>query len=39
MLTLDVSGGSAREELLSTTTVDPTIARAAGTAPLGTPYE
>jgi len=24
---------------LSTTTVDPTIARAAGKAPLGTPYE
>ncbi len=39
VLTLDVSGGSAREELLSTTTVDPTIARAAGKAPLGTPYE
>jgi hypothetical protein len=39
VLTLDVSGGSAREELISTTTVDATTARAAGKAPLGTPYE
>jgi len=39
VLTLDASGGSAREELLSTTTVGATIARAAGKAPLGTPYE
>jgi hypothetical protein len=37
-LTLDVSGGSAREELVSTRTVDAATARRAGTAPLGTPY-
>jgi len=39
VLTLDVSGGSAREAQLSTTTVDPTIARPAGKTQLGTPYE
>lgn len=39
VLTVDASGGSAREELLSTRTVDETTAHAAGTTPLGTPYE
>ena len=39
VLTLDVSGGTAREELMSTRTVDQATARAAGTAPLGTAYE
>jgi hypothetical protein len=38
-LTLDVSGGSGREELLSTRQISGAAARAAGTAPLGTPYE
>ena len=39
VLTLDVSGGTTREELVSTRTVDQATARAAGTAPLGTAYE
>jgi len=39
VLTLDVSGGAGREELLSTRTVSVATARAAATAPLGTPYE
>ena len=38
VLTLDASGGSAREELLTMETVTDAAARAAGTAPLGTPY-
>lgn len=38
VLTLDVSGGAGREELLAHTTVSPDVARAAGTTPLGRPY-
>jgi len=38
VLTLGVSGGAGREELVSTETVDAATARAAGTSPLGTPY-
>ena len=38
VLTLDASGGSAREELVSTRTVGAGVARRAATAPLGTPY-
>ncbi|MGH3345947.1 MAG: hypothetical protein ACRDO4_03110 [Nocardioides sp.] len=38
VLTLDASGGSAREELVSTRMVGDTAARQAGTAPLGTSY-
>jgi hypothetical protein len=37
-LTLDVSGGAGREELLAVTHVDAATARAAGTTPLGDPY-
>ncbi len=39
VLALDISGGAGREELISMETVDVATARAAGTAPLGTPYE
>jgi hypothetical protein len=39
VLTLGVSGGAGREELVSMETVDAATARAAGTAPLGTPYD
>lgn len=39
VLTLGVSGGAGREELVSEREVDPGTARAAGTTPLGTPYE
>jgi len=39
VLTLDVSGGAGREELVSTRKVDAKTAKAAGTAPLGTSYE
>ena len=38
VLTLGVSGGAGREELVSTERVDAATARAAGTAPLGAPY-
>jgi hypothetical protein len=38
VLTLDISGGSGREELVTVHTVDPATAEAAGAAPLGTPY-
>ena len=38
VLALDIAGGSAREELVSTRTVGDEAARRAGTAPLGTPY-
>ena len=38
VLTLDVSGGTAREELVSTERVSAAVARAAGTVPLGAPY-
>ena len=38
VLTLDVSGGTAREELVSTERVPADVARAAGTVPLGAPY-
>ena len=38
VLTLDVAGGSAREELVSSRTVGAEAARRAATAPLGTPY-
>ncbi len=37
-LALGVSGGGGREELLRMEKVDPSVARAAGTAPLGEPY-
>jgi hypothetical protein len=37
-LTLDVSGGAGREELLEVTHVDAATARAAGVTPLGEPY-
>jgi hypothetical protein len=39
VLTVGVSGGGGREELVSTTKVSAATAKAAGTAPLGTPYE
>jgi hypothetical protein len=39
VLTLGVSGGGGREELVKTTEVSAETARAAGTAPLGTSYE
>ncbi len=39
VLTLDISGGAGREELVATRLVAEATARAAGTAPLGTPYE
>lgn len=39
VLTLDASGGTAREELVSTRTVSDATAEAAGTTPLGKPYE
>ena len=38
-LTLDVSGGSGREELLSMRHISDTAAHAAGTAALGAPYQ
>ena len=38
VLTLDVSGGAGREELVGTRTVDGATARAAGTVALGQPY-
>jgi hypothetical protein len=38
VLALGISGGGGREELVSMETVDADVARAAGTAPLGTPY-
>jgi hypothetical protein len=38
VLAVDASGGSAREELVSTRTVGDEAAQRAGTAPLGTPY-
>ena len=38
VLTLDVSGGAGREELLGTRTVADAVARAAGTVALGQPY-
>ncbi len=38
VLTLDVSGGAGREELVRRTTVSPEVARAAGTTPLGGSY-
>ena len=38
VLTLDVSGGSGREELVSTRQLTDAMARKAGTVPLGTPY-
>lgn len=38
VLTLDISGGAGREELLERTTVPEDVARAAGTVPLGEPY-
>lgn len=39
VLALGISGGGGREELVATRLVDEATARAAGTAPLGTPYE
>jgi hypothetical protein len=39
ILALDISGGAGREELVSMNSVDAATARAAGTAPLGTPYD
>ncbi|MEJ7833184.1 MAG: hypothetical protein WKF79_09735 [Nocardioides sp.] len=39
VVALGISGGGGREELVSTTTVSDAAALAAGTAPLGTPYE
>ena len=39
VLALGISGGAGREELVSTETVDAATARAAGTTPLGTPYD
>jgi hypothetical protein len=39
VLTLGVSGGAGREELVSMETVDAATARAAGATPLGTPYD
>ena len=38
VLIFGVSGGAGREELVKTSTVSEQVARAAGTAPLGTPY-
>jgi hypothetical protein len=38
VLALGISGGGGREELVSMETVDAATARAAGKAPLGTPY-
>jgi hypothetical protein len=38
VLAMGISGGGGREELVSMETVDADVARAAGTAPLGTPY-
>lgn len=38
VLTLGVSGGTGREELVERTMVSPQVAKAAGVAPLGTPY-
>jgi hypothetical protein len=38
VLTLGLSGGIGREELVSHTTVAPEVAEAAGTTPLGEPY-
>lgn len=39
VLVFGVSGGAGREELVEITEVPPDIARAAGTTPLGQPYE
>ena len=39
VLALGVSGGVAREELLAMHQVSPTVAKAAGSTPLGTPYD
>jgi hypothetical protein len=39
VLTLGVSGGGGREELVDVTEVSAELARAAGTTPLGEPYE
>jgi hypothetical protein len=39
VLALGISGGGGREELVSTETVDAATSRAAGTTPLGTPYD
>ena len=39
VLTLGVSGGAGREELVEITEVSPEVAHAAGTTPLGQPYE
>lgn len=38
ILALGISGGGGREELVATELVDEATAKAAGTAPLGTPY-
>jgi hypothetical protein len=38
VLTLGISGGIGREELVATSTVSSEVARAAGTEPLGSPY-
>ncbi|WBB61998.1 hypothetical protein O7599_05510 [Streptomyces sp. WMMC500] len=38
VLTLDISGGSGSEELVTVDNVDPATAEEAGTTPLGTPY-
>ncbi|MGH8912770.1 MAG: hypothetical protein ACRDVD_09665 [Acidimicrobiia bacterium] len=38
VLTIGVSGGGGREELVEFTQVDPAVAEAAGTTPLGDPY-
>jgi hypothetical protein len=38
VLTFGVSGGAGREELVKTSTVSATVAKAAGTTPLGKPY-
>ena len=39
VLALGISGGGGREELVSTGTVSEATAEAAGTTPLGTPYD
>ena len=39
VLALGISGGGGREELVSMETVDAEVARAAGTVPLGEPYD
>ncbi len=39
VLTLGVSGGGGREELVKATPVSAEVARAAGSAPLGSSYE